>query len=174
MSISIEVNDGEVGTALQSLYDALGNIDPVLKEIGEVLVDSTKQRFKTATAPDGTEWEDNAEVTILRYLRFKSGKTSFKKKGGLTKKGRQRFASKRPGTGESKKLGEQIFYNVKNGVLEVGSPLIYSATFHFGAKKGQYGKGVPWGKIPGRKVVGLSKEDQTSINDIIPRYLGFA
>lgn len=172
MSISIEVNDGEVGTALQSLYDALGNIDPALKEIGEVLVDSTKQRFKTATAPDGTQWEDNAESTLINYAsRFK---TSFTKSGRISKKGRQRIANKLPGTGETKQLQTQIFYNVKNGVLEVGSPLIYSATFHFGAKKGQYGEGVPWGKIPGRKVVGLSKEDQTSINDIIPRYLGLA
>src|SRR5690606_32633407 len=112
MSISIEANDGEVGTALQSLYDALGNIDPALKEIGEVLVDSTKQRFKTATAPDGTEWEDNAESTLINYAsRFK---TSFTKSGRISKKGRQRIANKLPGTGETKQLQTQIFYNVKN------------------------------------------------------------
>lgn len=174
MSISVEINDGEVGTALQALYDAIGNTDPVLKQIGEVLVDSTKQRFKTATAPDGSKWEDNAEVTILRYLRFKSGKTSFKKKGGLTKKGRQRFASKRPGTGETERLQTQIFYNVKAGVLEVGSPLKYSGTFHFGAKKGQYGKGVPWGDIPGREIVGLSEADSELTLAIVSSYLGFA
>lgn len=172
MSISVEINDGEVGTALQALYDAIGNTDPVLKQIGEVLVDSTKQRFKTATAPDGSKWEDNAESTLINYAaRFK---TSFTKTGRVSKSGRQRMANKLPGTGETKQLQTQIFYNVKAGVLEVGSPLKYSGTFHFGAKKGQYGKGVPWGDIPGREIVGLSEADSELTLAIVSSYLGFA
>lgn len=169
MSIRIEVNDGQVGSALQSLYDALGKLDPALKEVGEVLVDSTKQRFKTATSPDGTAWDKNAESTLINYAsRFK---TSFTRTGRVSKKGRDRMANKLPGTGETKQLKSQIFYIVKDGVLEIGSPLIYAGTFHFGAKKGQYGARVPWGEIPARKFLGLSQADEGDILEIVKGYL---
>lgn len=172
MSASILINDNDARSALQGLMDSIGNIDPALKEIGEVLIDSTKQRFRTTTAPDGSQWERNTEATLRNYAnRFKTSRT---KKGRLSKKGRERIANKPPGTGESKQLQKQIFYNVRSGELEVGSPLIYAPTFHYGAKKGQFGKGAPWGDIPAREFLGLSSDDEVSIQAIIERHLGFA
>lgn len=172
MSVTISSNDPDVRSALQGLMDSMGNVDPALREIGEVLVDSTKQRFKTTTAPDGTQWDRNTETTLLNYAnRFKTSRT---KTGRLSKKGRERIANKPPGTGESKQLQKQIFYHVRSGELEVGSPLIYASTYQFGARKGEFGMGAPWGDIPAREFLGLSNDDQETILVIVERHLGFA
>ncbi|WP_276681276.1 phage virion morphogenesis protein [Thalassolituus oleivorans] len=162
MSLSIEINDASVRSAIQAVYDALGNVDPMLKEIGEVLIDSTKDRFNTETSPDGTKWEANSTVTLLNYAgRFKTKQVA-------------RIRNKKAGTGETKQLRTQIFYNVSNGELELGSPMIYAGTFHYGAKKGQYGKRTPWGDIPSREFLGLSEDDRESILAIAASYFSVA
>ncbi|WP_428242968.1 phage virion morphogenesis protein [Gynuella sp.] len=174
MSIKVSIHDQEVTSALQALTDAIGNVKPALKAMGDVLIDSTKQRFQTTTAPDGTPWEANKASTLINYAnRFKSSSYS-KKTGKITKAGIDRITGKKPGTGETRKLQEQIFSNVTKDGLEVGSPMIYSSTFHNGAKKGQYGNGVPWGDIPSREFLGLSDEDQGDILDIIRQHFLFS
>ncbi|MCA6060691.1 phage virion morphogenesis protein [Thalassolituus sp. ST750PaO-4] len=103
--------------------------------MGEYLVGSTKERFRTTTAPDGSQWAPNTDTTLDNYTnRFK---TSFTKTGRRSKARRERRTNKKPGTGELRQLKTQIYYNVRNGELEVGSPLIYAGTFRCGAKKGQ-------------------------------------
>lgn len=172
MSASILINDNDARSALQGMLKSINNIDPALREIGEVLMDSTKQRFKTTTAPDGSQWERNQESTLINYAnRFKSSRTKNRR---LSKAGRDRMANKPPGTGESKQLQKQIFYYVGGNELTLGSPLIYASTFHYGAKKGEFGNGAPWGDIPARKVLGLSSDDNESIVAIVGRHLGFA
>jgi len=153
--VKIEVNSREITSALDALQNAIGNVDPALKEIGEYLIDSTKQRFNDSEAPDGSRWEDNSPVTLLNYAsRFKTKRAS-------------RIKKKKPGIGETKQLSTQIFYQVANGELELGSPLKYAGTFHYGAKKGQYAKRTPWGDIPARPFLGLSDDDQSTLLGII-------
>ncbi len=153
--MKIEVNSREITSALDALQNAIGNVDPALKEIGEYLIDSTKQRFNDSEAPDGSRWEDNSPVTLLNYAsRFKTKRAS-------------RIKKKKPGIGETKQLSTQIFYQVANGELELGSPLKYAGTFHYGAKKGQYAKRTPWGDIPARPFLGLSDDDQSTLLGII-------
>lgn len=167
MSIKVEFNDSNIRPALEALHDAIGNTDPVLRQIGEYLVGSTKERFRTTKAPDGSQWAANTDTTLDNYTnRFK---TSFTKTGRSSKAGRERRANKKPGTGETRQLQTQIFYNVSNGELQVGSPLIYAGTFQRGAKKGQYGKGAPWGDVPGRAFLGLSEADEREVLDIVRR-----
>lgn len=169
MSVKVEITDDQVRPALQALYKAIGNIDPALRQIGEYLAGSTKERFRTTTAPDGSQWAANTDATLYNYAaRFK---TTFTKTGKVSKKGRERMASKKPGTGETRQLQSQIYYNVNNGELQVGSPLIYAGTFHHGAKKGQYGKGAPWGDIPARAFLGLSDADEKEVMEIVKAYL---
>ncbi|HWO99899.1 MAG TPA: phage virion morphogenesis protein [Methylococcus sp.] len=54
--------------ALNDLAERVKNIHPVLADIGEYLVESTKRRFASGTAPDGTPWAPNRPVTIDNYL----------------------------------------------------------------------------------------------------------
>ncbi|PHS66358.1 MAG: phage virion morphogenesis protein [Thalassobium sp.] len=169
MSVKVLINDYQIRPALEALHDAMGNTDPALRQIGEYLVGSTKERFRTTTAPDGSQWAANKDTTLDNYTnRFK---TSFTKTGRRSKAGRERRANKKPGTGETRQLQTQIYYNVRNGELEVGSPLIYAGTFQRGAKKGQYGKGAPWGDVPAREFLGLSEADEREVMAIIEDHL---
>lgn len=174
--ITIEIDDQQVRQAFTRLVASAKSPRPVLEQIGELLIDSTKQRFATSTAPDGSRWAQNADITLLRYLgQFKS---SFRKKdGGLTQKGASRLGAKKPLIGETGRLSGQIFSKVEGaGVLLVGSTREYAAAQQFGMKKGfagtnKRGSPIPWGNIPARPFLGISPKDQSMILDQISDYL---
>lgn len=42
------------------------NLTPMLKNMGEELVNSTLERFDKSTAPDGSAWAPNSPVTLAR------------------------------------------------------------------------------------------------------------
>lgn len=169
--IKVEVHDKEVGQALDRLFRSTQKPRPVLEQIGEILVDSTKRRFASSTGPDGQRWAPNTETTILRYLGVYKG--SFGKRDGrLTKKGAERASSKRPLIGETGSLSSQISYDVDgSGTLFVGSSMIYAAAQQFGAKKRKFQGKAPWGDIPARPFLGISDQDRANILDTISDYL---
>lgn len=138
-SFTITVEDEQVLAALQRLRARSDNFGPVFKAIGEDLVKSTKKRFASATAPDGTPWEPNTEVTLMEYLRIRSGifakytnlktrkeglvrvgdkKGYYRKDGRLAKKGIDAMMRKRPLAGETGALATQIHYQVIGNTLE--------------------------------------------------------
>lgn len=145
IKIQIEIDDSKVTQMLQRLIDAGQNPRPALLEVGEDLTESTKRRFETQTAPDGSRWERNSPVTIKR-------------------KGRDQ-----PLTGRGT-LMDQINYQItSNDTLDVGSPTIYAAMQQFGGQKSEFPN--LWGDIPARPFVGVSTEDEQSILDTFINYL---
>jgi len=67
MTVSVVVNMQGVKNALDQMIDDLENIDPLLEEIGQYMVNSTRHRIlRSKRAPDGTRWAPNAESTIER------------------------------------------------------------------------------------------------------------
>lgn len=134
--------------ALQQVQDAGLDLEPVLKNIGEMLINSTKERFRTSTGPDGQRWADKQDTTH----------------------------DPRPLIGETKSLSRQIHWQLVNGDLLVGSTMEYAGTQQFGAIAGQYGKTVkgaalPFGDITARPFIGLSVEDEQSIVEFITHYI---
>lgn len=172
MSIEVKIVDDNVDEKLQAIIDVGESLRPLLKQIGEYLVLSTKERFKTATAPDGKPWEENSETALKNHLR--KYKSSFKR-GKLTKSGQKRADNKRLLVGESKQLSTLIFYEAERYAVAVGSPVEYSAVHQFGAKRGEFGQtkhGVPlpFNNIPARPFLGLSAEDKKEILHLIDEY----
>ena len=166
--LTIKVNDRQVLDALNQLAARTKNLRPALMEIGEDLVESTKRRFATATAPDGSPWAANSQVTVERYLGI--FKNSYKKDGSLSKAGQARSTGKKPLTGESKDLAKTINYQVRGATgVSIGSPVVYAAMHQFGGTKGQFPH--LWGNIPARPFLGVSTEDKANILDIIGTYL---
>lgn len=159
--IGIEVEDAEMQRVLRRTINAVERPQPLLKAIGEILVDSTKQRFATSTGPDGKAWAENSDTTILNYLRKYKG--TFGKRGGLTKKGMTRLVFKKPLMGETKMLSLRINYKVEGDTLHIGTPQKYGAMQHFGGKKSQFPN--LWGDIPARPFLGVSDHDRESILD---------
>lgn len=130
--------DGErVLAALRRLEKACADQSPALLEIGEYLVESTKQRFVSGIGPDGTPWPENSPVTIERKGRNQP------LVGGGT-------------------LNQQIEKElVGSNILEIGSSMQYAAMQHFGGTKDEF----PWlwGNIPERPFLGISEDDEAEI-----------
>lgn len=142
----MEIDDREVLAALARVQERIGNMRPLLAEIGEDMAESTKKRFDTTTAPDGSPWLENSLVT----LQHKQGST--------------------PLTGETGTLHESINSNVLSATaVEIYSPKDYGAMQQFGGTKAEFPH--LWGDIPARPFLGLSEEDKANILDLTVDYL---
>jgi phage gpG-like protein len=174
MNKAIEVQDQAVMAALTALRDKVDNMSPVALAIGEDMAERIKGRFGTATAPDGTRWKSNAQVTLMNYLNKKGGAFS-PKTGKILAKGQQLAASKRPLQGESGDLARQIVYEATGSEVTVGSTMIYAAMQHFGGKKSEFPK--LWGDIPARPFLPVTSSGELypseveAIVDQIRQYL---
>lgn len=178
MAQIIELTDRSALNSLRAFIERARDMRPVLAEIGEDMAESTKQRFDTATAPDGTAWAPNSALTLARY----SANFARNKDGELTKRSAGKLAGKKPGTGETRMLSTTINYQIKgDDSVGIGSPMVYANTFHYGAQSGEFGFGVyatrqgsfpiPWGNIPARPVVGASEDDKANIVRLVHSYL---
>lgn len=153
--IEVEMNASALSAALQRLLNQTGNISPALNQIGQQLLKSTRQRFATKTAPDGTRWEDNSLLTRIRKGRNDPLIGRGGAHGGLVGS----FSPK-----------------VNANTLTIGTSKEYAAVQHFGARQGQFGKSsrntpLPWGNIPARPFLGISEQDSVEILDIIKEHL---
>lgn len=173
--IEVSVDDSEVLDALERLAQRAGDLSPALRQIGEDMVASTRQRFASSTAPDGTRWAPNSPVTLLRYLGGADRPKGLfgKRDGKLTSKGVGVALGKKPLV-DSGTLASTINYRITDGgrVLLVGSPQKYAAVQQFGARRGSLGKGAPWGDIPARPFLGISADDRRNILEVVAQFLG--
>ncbi len=163
MKIEVQLQAQDANRVFAELIKRGTDLTPLHQELGEFLTESTKQRFQTSTAPDGTQWEPNAPATYLAYLGKFSG--SYGKSGKLSKAGASRAAGKKPLIGETGRLSREISYQADAKGVEIGSGLIYSAIHQFG---GTAGRGV---QIPARPYLGLSPSDEEAITEIAGSYL---
>ncbi len=169
--LTFKLEDIEAQRTLHGLIAAGANTRPLMKKIGEGLTDSTKDRFASTTAPDGSKWLPNKASTILAYLQESSG--NFSKDGRLNKRGASRVTSKNPLTGISKALRTTINYQATEEGVNIGSPEIYAGTQHFGAAAKSFKGGKsPWGTIPARRFLGISSDDEGLIVDATLDFLG--
>jgi phage virion morphogenesis protein len=142
----VEFDDTKVLDALKRLNKATDDLRPALKQIGEYLQETTKQRFTSTTAPDGSKWLLNTLAT----LDYKQGD--------------------RPLTGETGVLGDTIVSQiVDKNTLEVGSFLEYAAMQQFGGTKSEFPH--LWGDIPARPFLGLSEDDEKEVLEIVNDHL---
>ena len=165
-SISLTIDNREVLEALSQLMERFtpSGMAPVMQEIGEVLAESTQQRFSTSTAPDGSRWPALAESTVLARLA-KIGGAYSKKTGKLTKKGSLAKSGMKPlvATGI---LQDTIRYQIISGGagVEIGTNR-FAGEWEAGAAVHQFGSRN--GKIPARPFLGLSASDEAEVLDII-------
>lgn len=143
--IEITISTTAIDRALAQLERAGRDLTPAFKDIGEHLVNTTRERFDTGTGPDGTRWEKNSPLTLAR------------KKGA------------RPLIGETGLLSTEISREVRPTLVRVGSNKPYAAMQQFGGKKSQFPH--LWGDIPARPFVGVSPADEEEILAIVLDHL---
>lgn len=153
--------EGEVLGALNRLLAASDNTLPAMQDIGEYLIESTRQRFRDMLGPAGEPWVPNTEVT----------QDAAEARG-------DRY-DPRPLFGPTRRLSSEILAFAGNHEVTVGSALIQAAVMHFGAEQGEFGTSarggpLPWGDIPARPFIGISRDDETQVLAILGEYLGEA
>lgn len=158
---TITFDDAEALAYLGQLSARLGDLTPVMQDLGEYLISSTKARFASGTAPDGTPWAANSLTTLARYGRMYKGSA-------------KAVAGKKPLIGESRRLSGEIHAVTTANSVTVGSSLIYAGVQQFGAAKHSLGPKSPWGDIPARPYLGLSVADRGNVLDILREYLAEA
>lgn len=149
MGIKITGDFNKFNQDLKRLVDF--NFTGLHKEIGEHLVESTKDRFKDEESPDGDKWDKSYRA------KAEGGKT-------LSDKGT---------------LKNSITYKATSKKVDTGTNIIYGAVHQKGkeikVKNADYLRfkvGNRWVKkkkveIPARPFLGISEEDQTEIKHII-------
>ncbi|MBL4751465.1 MAG: phage virion morphogenesis protein [Amylibacter sp.] len=156
--VSIKINEDEITAVLDRLARHLTDMTPVMSEVGELLIDSTKQRFIKGVSPEGQTWAPKSQTTLDAYAA-RGDRVDF-----------------RPLFGPTKRLSSEINYQTTESRVEWGSNLIQAAVMHFGAGKGEFGTGangqaLPWGNIPARPFIGISDEDRGNIKATVYEWL---
>jgi len=150
----MQFNIGPSRQTLKRAADLLGDMTPVFQTIGDYLIEETRERFRTGTAPDGSKWAPKSQTTLERYKKLGYGGSAMSKV--LYARGA---------------LSETVQRSTTKDSVTIGSNQIYSRVMQEGAAKGAFGrtsKGgpIPWGRIPARIWLGLNAENEQAIIDI--------
>lgn len=154
-TIRVKFDDDEVAEVLNRLLAKGRDMTPLMRDIGERLLNTTRKRFEDEEVPDGTPWAPLTEATKKRKRRNVDTV--------LTESGAFR--------------GHGLRFQARRDQVEIGSPLIYPGTHQFGAARGAFGstsggEPIPWGDIPAREVFGVSDDDEDEIRALVNRYIG--
>lgn len=171
--IEVQVTGERALAWARRVAQAAASPESLLKAIGEDLTESTKQRFGTGTAPDGSKWAPNRPATLDALLgkqhRYKKGN----RKGYLNAAGHKVVAGKKPLIGQTRHLSTEINYALRKGgsawELIWGSPKEQAAMMQFGGKKSQFSH--LWGDIPARPFLGISAADMANIEATTDEWL---
>lgn len=109
VNIRIDINEGEVLRVLGEIARRAADLTPAFQDIGEALLNSTKDRFAEQQAPDGTPWE---ALSPAYQERKKKNKDLILVLDGY--------------------LHDTIRYQASAEELRVGTDRIYGATQQFG------------------------------------------
>lgn len=174
IELDVSIDDRQIAIFFDQLRDRLSDMTPVMQDIGELMVDSTKQRFTAGQGPDGTAWAPKSEATIAAYMA------------------RGDTPDFRPLFGPSRRLSNEISWRVGPGgqSVEWGSSLIYAGVQQLGAQQGEFGARmgrtrpsekrpqgqdyfmtIPWGDIPARPFLGVSTDDEDKLKSVLIEWL---
>jgi phage virion morphogenesis protein len=124
---TITLETSQVTHALNQLSQRITNMQPAMASIGESVASWVDLTFRDAQDPYGNPWADLSPVTIAK----------------------RRDGSAKP-LNDTGALKASITKNASQFEVTIGTNEDYSPTHQFGAAKGEYATGVPWGDIPAR------------------------
>ncbi|PZO64594.1 MAG: phage virion morphogenesis protein [Paracoccus denitrificans] len=174
INFTAELHAENARESLRRLLDRLDRRQPFFAEVGQKLADSTRARFRSQTAPDGTPWTPLRPATIKARLRSGRAAISILRETGA--------------------LVGSISHAATNDDVQIGSTSEYAAIHQLGGnidmparrqtlyfQKLKKGAGRRFAKkhkatstqdvdrkahsitIPARPFLGISKQDQQDI-----------
>jgi phage virion morphogenesis protein len=149
-AITIEVDSARVQSLLKQLAKGCSpeGFADTMKEIGEDLLYSTRQRFITGTAPDGSRWQPLSAATLaLRARRGRSGTKPLVDTGTMK---------------------TNISYSADGDGLAIAVNREFAHVHQFGTNRAGRGRKAT---IPKRPFLGLSDADIDGIERTVARQL---
>ncbi|MES2754888.1 MAG: phage virion morphogenesis protein [Pseudomonadota bacterium] len=156
--LKVEFNAKPIIDKLEAAAAVLDDLTPIHQDIGDYMVEATRERFRRGEAPDGSKWLPKSAVTLQRYLARGDG------------------ARPDPLIGPSRRLSTEVLSFASRESSETGSNLEYSGVMQDGAAQGAFGRDsrnhpIPWGRIPARVWLGISAKDEIAIVDIVDDHI---
>ncbi|MDD4864524.1 MAG: phage virion morphogenesis protein [Alishewanella agri] len=146
--ITIEHNSQAVIDVLQQLLDNLGDLSEPMQRIAAELEDAAEQAFADEASPStGEAWPVLSDAYLKANPKRKGGKMLQASAGGLA---------------------ASIASEYGDNWAQIGSNKIYAAIHQFG---GEDDMAPGPAAIPAREYLGISKETEQNILDILEEYL---
>lgn len=161
MGVRISGDLGKLTAALQKA-SRLDIKNKLGKPVGEAMVSSTRERFRTSRDPTGKPWQALSSTTVK--MGFK--KKDYKKSGGL-KKGVAEREAKRKILVQDSFLKNSITSDPRDTQVAIGSNKPYARIHQEGGQAGR-GKKVT---IPARPFLGVSSGDQREIERLTAKFI---
>ncbi|RRD89055.1 phage virion morphogenesis protein [Conchiformibius steedae] len=153
--LNVSSDLGAAANLLTALHGRLGDSSKMRRTMGAIatlLENSTRKRFETKTAPDGTPWAAWKPSTVRRYA-VTVGKT--RKQAAHTElRDPQRLLR------DTGHLLNSITSHATENLAQVGSNVFYTEYHQFGTPK-----------MAARPMFGISERDRTDINDLLQQHL---
>lgn len=146
-SLDLRIDDAELQAELKRLADRIGDLKPFFDDVGEELLNSTRERFRSQTDPEGNPW---AALNPVYRQRKKRNKDKI-----LTLWGHLRGTLVKQTDRDSLRIGTLP-------VSRIGTPMDYAAAHQFGR---------PERNLPARPFLGLSAADREALLDALREYL---
>lgn len=149
-SITISVDDKAITNKLHELQSKVINLEPVMEDIGQILMNSTRDRFEQGIDPTGKPW-----VTLQPWYQKQK-----KKNQNLT-------------LVLNHDLMNSINPQATSNSVTIGTNRKYAAMHQFG---GVVGKGSPFAgkEIKARPFLGISNDDKENILDAVRDHMAAA
>lgn len=147
--IEIEINIKDLDESLTRLIALGRDLTPINRGIAGILADIPERAFAEQADPaTGEAWAALSPVTVAR-------------RGSAT-----------PILQVSGQLAASMQSDYGREFASLATNKIYATTMFFGAKQGEFGKTrrggpIPWGDIPGRRFMGIGKQDEADIMDFV-------
>ena len=145
--IEFDFNRGDVEKALEHFLSHMADLDPVYKNMGEHLDQSTRYRYRLEQAPDGSPWAPLSPHTLKR------------------KRGHKILQE----LGESGGLLGTLHYQIGADGLRYGTDRVYGAIHQEGGATGINLSVI----IPARPYLGFTDDDHEAFGDIMSDFLEF-
>ena len=143
MQLNVNSEFPELNDHLADIYQQLnGDLTPLMRGVGSLLENSTRNRFSTKTAPDGSTWADLKPSTLK------------------AKKGR---GSKMVEYGD---LMRSITYHATGVSVAVGTDRPYAKYHQTGTKNSDSSE-----RMTARPIFGISVEDRTDVLDLMNDFI---
>ena len=131
MNISVKIDDKQVAGNIAKLLTKVSNLSPLMTKIGALYERRVMENFQNESSPDGTKWQRLSQNTLLIGLSNNKG---FKKKGGLSAKGKRYITGKKI-LFETGDLSGSIHFQAGPSSVKIGTSgsIPYAAVHQFGA-----------------------------------------